>query len=266
MKPIDIYNHQEPFLRTLTRNSETKRVRLIKHGEQVKSLWDEVQDPSNTFILIDATNKTVKTVQSDDVMNASPHTFYNEADAAEDAVLFPDELLSLNRNVPFKEVSNAITRLEDGSGTMSRYVAKLALESSQRSQKPPPLLDEYSDTDESWKTGDSVYDLDDALSGEELEKGLKDEGSDVTKHWRLPQLWEDQITRINEGHIDTTKKKTLSNTGLLEPLVGKIKKTPSDTEFAKNLKNMDRMMLLEKDRGDGISLYPIIYSYASKLT
>ncbi|KAI0438334.1 hypothetical protein F4803DRAFT_535307 [Xylaria telfairii] len=251
-KPIDIYNHHEPFLRTLTRNSETKRVRLIKHGEQVKSLWDEVQNPSNVFILTDAINKTTRTVQANDALNESPHTFYNEADAAEDAILFPDELLSLKLNVPFKEVSNAVTRLEDGSGTMSRYLAKLALESSHRSRKPALLLDEYSDTDESWKTGDSVYDLDDAPSGEELEKDFKVEDSHVTKHWHLPQLWENQITRINDGHIDTGKKKTLSNVGLLELLAGKIKKTPSDTEFAKNLKSMDRMMLLEKDRGDAL--------------
>ncbi|KAI0448908.1 hypothetical protein F5B21DRAFT_518578 [Xylaria acuta] len=230
VKPIDVYNHQEPFLRTLTRNNETKRVRSIKHGEQVKSLWDEVQDPDNIFILTDVTNKTTRAVRGDGALNASPHTFYNEADAAEDAILFCDELISLNRNVPFKEVSNAITRLEDGSGAMSSYLAKLAIETSHRSQKPLRLLDEYSDTDESWKTGDSVYDFDDAFSGEEREKDLKDEDSDVTKHWRLPRLWEDHTTRINEGHIDAMKKKILSN----------------------NLKTMDRMMLLEKDRGDAL--------------
>ncbi|KAI8946385.1 hypothetical protein F4801DRAFT_564907 [Xylaria longipes] len=252
VKPIDMYNRQEPFLRTLTRNNKTKRVRLIKHGEQVKSLWDEVQDPDNIFFLTDVTNKTTRAVRGDGTLDASPHTFYNEADAAEDAILFPDELISLNRDVPFKEVSNAITRLEDGSGTMSRYLAKLAMESSHRSKKPPQLLDEYSDTDESWKSGDSVYDFNDAFSDETPEKGFKDEDGDVTKHWHLPQLWEDQTNRINEGHIDATKKKILSNVGLLELLTGNIRKGPSDTEFAKNLKTLDRMMLLEKDRGDAL--------------
>ncbi|KAI1754831.1 hypothetical protein F4782DRAFT_528188 [Xylaria castorea] len=254
-KPVDIYNHQEPLLRTLTRNNETKRVRLIKHGEQVKSLWDEVKDPDNIFILTDITNKTTKTFQGDGKQGdgkpaVSPHTFYNEADAEEDAILFPDELVSLNRNVPFKEVRNAITRLEDGSGTMSRFLAKLAIETSHRSQKPLRSPDGYSDTDESWKTGDSVHDWDDAAF-DEPEKNFKDEDGDVTKHWLLPRLWEDQITRINEGDIDA-KKQIVSKVGLLELVTGKIRKGPSDTEFAKNLKNMDRMMLLEKDRGDAL--------------
>ncbi|KAI1420287.1 hypothetical protein F5Y12DRAFT_719670 [Xylaria sp. FL1777] len=222
-KPVDMYNHQESFLRTLTRNSETKRVRLIKHGEQVKSLWDDVQNPDNIFILTDITNKRTKTFSGDGTLDAPPHTFYNEADAAEDAILFPDELVSPNRNVPFKEVRNAFTRLEDGSGTMSRYLAKLAVETSHRSQKPPRLLDEYSDTDESLKTGDSVYDFDtDASHDEGPEKGFKEEDGDIAKHWRLPRLWEDQITRINEGRIDTEKKELLSNVGLLDLSTGKI--------------------------------------------
>ncbi|KAI3333171.1 hypothetical protein F4824DRAFT_503461 [Ustulina deusta] len=252
VKPVDIYNHQEPFLRTLTRNSETKRVRLIKNGEKVKSLWDEVQDPDNIFILTDVINKKTRAVKGDGVLDTPLHIFYNEADAAEDAILFPDELISLNRNVPFKEVSNAITRLEDGSGTMSRYLAKLAIETTHRSQKPPQLLEEYSDTDESLKTGDSFYDFDDAFSSKEPEREFKDEDVDVTKHWHLPRLWEDKINRINKGQIDPKEKKILSNIGLLGLSTGKIRKGPSDADFAKNLKTMDSMMLLEKDRSDAL--------------
>ncbi|KAI0098675.1 hypothetical protein GGR51DRAFT_577026 [Nemania sp. FL0031] len=252
VKPIDMYNHQEHYLRTLTRNEKTQRVRLIKPGEQVRSLWDDVQHPGNIFVLTDATNKTMKTVQGDGTPDMAPHTFYNESDAAEDAILFPDELISLNRNVPFKEVSNAITQLEDGSGTISRYLAKLAVESSYYSQKPRRAHDEYSDTDESYNSDDSLYDLDEASSDENFEKVFKDENGEVTKHWRLPRLWEDQTTKINEGHIDAKKKKILSNVGLSEILTGKIKRGPTDREFAKNLKNVDRLMLMEKDRGDAL--------------
>ncbi|KAI1745252.1 hypothetical protein F4680DRAFT_401566 [Xylaria scruposa] len=248
-KPVDMYNHQEPILRTLTRNNETNRVRLIKPGEKVKSLWDEVTDPRNTFILTDITKRTTKAFPGDSTLDASLQTFYNEADAEEDAILFPDELVSLNRNVPFKEVSNAITRAEDGSGTISRYFAKLAIESSHYSQNPHQLLDEHSDTDESWRTGDSVYDLDGVVSNEKPEKGLKDENTNVTKHWRLPRLWEDQITMIDESQMKT-KKSIVSNIGLLELSTGKIRKGLSDEEFAKNLKNIDKTMLMEKDRAD----------------
>lgn len=255
VKPMDVYNHQEPFLRTLTRNTETKRVRLIKHGEQVKSLWDEVKDPNNVYVLTDMTNKTTRTVKGDAVLESSPHTFYNEADAAEDAILFPDELIAPNRNVPFKEVSNAVTRLEDGYGVMSKYLAKLAKDTSHLPNKPSRFTGEDLDSDESWDTDDLVSDSDGDLPDTKREKDFedfKDEDGEVTKHWRLPRLWEDQITRINESQIDAKKKKILLNVGLLELSSGKVRRGPSDAEFAKNLKSMDRMMLMEKDRGDAL--------------
>lgn len=251
-KPVDVYNHQEPFLCTLTRNQDTKRVRLIKQVEQVKSLWDEVRDPSNIFILTDMINKTTRTVDGDGMLESMPHTFYNEADAAEDAILFPDELISPNRNVPFKEVSNAITRLEDGYGVMSKYLAKRAKDTSHLPEKPSRSKDDDSDSDESWNSDDSFSDSDDEIPDARPEVDFKDEDGEVTKHWRLPRSWEDHITRINESSIDAKKKKLLSNVGLLEPLSGKVRRGPSEAEFAKNLKSMDRMMLMEKDRGDAL--------------
>ncbi|KAI0967045.1 hypothetical protein F4678DRAFT_465849 [Xylaria arbuscula] len=238
-KPIDMYNHQEDFLRTLTRNNETMRVRSIKHGEQVKSLWDEVQSPDNIFALTDITNKKMTTYQGNESPNMASHMFYNEADAAEDAVLFPDELISLNRNVPFKEVSNAITRLEDGSGTMSRYLAQQAREASRHSQKPSRLL--------------GGHDFDDDYSSDEVfEEEITDKNGDVKKHWRLPRLWKDHTARINEGRIVTGKKKMISNVGLSELSTGRIQKEPSDKEFAISLKSAEGLMVMEKDRGDAL--------------
>ncbi|KAF2963908.1 hypothetical protein GQX73_g9656 [Xylaria multiplex] len=251
-KPADMYNPQEHFLRTLTRNNETKRVRLIKHGEQVKSLWDEVQNPDNIFVLTDGTDMKTSAMQSAGTLDRLRHSLYNEADAAEDAILFPDELTSPNRDVPFQEIRNAITQLEDGSGTITRYLAKLAIQGSRRSQKPPLLLDEDSDTDDSLRTGDSIYTLDDDFSDEEFEKRLTDADGEVTRHWRLPQLWEDQITMINESHIDTEKEKILSSVGLSELSTGKFRGGPSDTDFVKNLQALDTMMFMEKDRADAL--------------
>ncbi|KAI1112839.1 hypothetical protein F5Y14DRAFT_244471 [Nemania sp. NC0429] len=251
-KPIDVYNHQEPFLRTLTRNKETQRVRLIKPGEQVKSLWDEVQEPDKFFIVSDMLKNTTRTVDSDGLVNSSPHIFYSEANAAEDAILFPDELTSPNRNVPFKEVSNAITRLEDGYGVLSKYLAKRAKDASHLSNKPSRPQGDDSDSDKSWNTDDSLAALDGAASKMKPEYDFKDDDGEVTKHWRLPRLWEDHITRINGGPIDAAKKKLLSNVGLLERSSGRVRRGPTDAEFAKNLKSMDRMMLMEKDRGDAL--------------
>ncbi|KAI8626051.1 hypothetical protein F5Y19DRAFT_466640 [Xylariaceae sp. FL1651] len=197
-KPIDVYNHQETFLRTLTRDKKTMRVRSIKH----------VQNLENLFIATDGTNKKTWTVKGDAPMTVGRYIFYTKANAAEDAMLFPDELISPNRNVPFKEVSNVTTRLKAGAGTMTKYLAKVA------------------------------------------KKQIQDEDGTVIKHWRLPRLWEDTIEEINRSHIDVERKNMLMRVGLSDGSSGLIRKSQNDAEFSKNLDNMNRLMLMEKDRGD----------------
>ncbi|KAI0197641.1 hypothetical protein F4808DRAFT_473678 [Astrocystis sublimbata] len=227
-KPSDMYNHQEPFLRTLTRNPKTLRVRLIKPGEQAKSIWDEVHDPNNMFILSDLTNNTTKTFQGGSTPKAAPHMFYNEADAEEDAILFPDELTSPNPNVP--------------------YLTRLNLH-ARRSQNPLRLLGDDSDTNESVSSHDCANDLVDAPSDPRNVADPSGKDLEVIKHWRLPRLWEDQITRVNSSRIDAEKTKMLSNVGLLDLGAGIALKGPSDIDFASNLKKLDKLMLFEKDRG-----------------
>ncbi|KAI1328999.1 hypothetical protein F5Y16DRAFT_409363 [Xylariaceae sp. FL0255] len=250
VKPVDIYNHQEPLLRTLTRNEQTKRVRMTKPGEQVKTVWDEVMDPRNIFMVTDMTNKKVKTIEGKE---SAPHSFYSDGDAAEDAILFPDELVSANRNVRWTALSNSLSRMESGAGTLSKYVGRLLMEEAKSQQKGSKLLDAGSDTDESLESGDSIYDLeyDDSFSGDKLE-AASDEGSDATKHWRLPPLWSKQSAKLITSQSGAKKKKLISNIGLLDKSTGKILKCPTIDEFGDLLKNMDRTMLMEKDRGDAI--------------
>ncbi|KAI1368681.1 hypothetical protein F5Y08DRAFT_325949 [Xylaria arbuscula] len=221
VKPSDMYNHQEPFLRTLTRNQKTQRVRLIKPCEEAKSLWDEVKDPRNIFILTDLTNQTTETFQGDSTPKTVPHQFYNEADAEEDAILFPDELVSPNPNVSFKEVSNTITRLEDGAGAMNRYLTKMALDGRRAGR----LL---GDSDESLESDDNEYEFDD------------DDDDDVASD---RQLAKDPSSEDIES---------LSNVGLLDLRTGMARKGPSDVHFAKNLEMLVQMMLFEKDRGSAL--------------
>ncbi|KAI1444975.1 hypothetical protein F5Y02DRAFT_408701 [Annulohypoxylon stygium] len=235
-KPIDMYAHREPFLRTLTRNKETLRVRSIKPGEQVPSLWDEVNDPSNTFLITDLSNKMV--VESDGEKNnlSSPYLFYNEADAAEDLILFSDELISPNRNVPFKEVSNSITRLETTPTTMINVLAEGAREMSKLAKKKEPhdLPDE--DSDEDWCT--------------EPESQVDEEESMITTHWSLPQIWEDSIAIVNHRHISSEKKKLLRRVGLLSEGTNVIRGGINSLDGIENtLRRADKTMVMEKDRG-----------------
>ncbi|KAI2637266.1 hypothetical protein GGS21DRAFT_489042 [Xylaria nigripes] len=248
-KPIDVYNHQETFLRSLTRDRSTLRVRSVKPGEQVHSLWDEVQNPENIIYTADFSKKDFSFVKGHAHMTTSPYLFYNEANEAEDAILFPDELVSPNSIVPFKELVNSITRLEMGAGTMTKYIANIAM-SSFPEKASRELLDNGSNNDESVKTGDSndssSIDTTKAFS----EQTFEDKDGTITKHWRLPQLWEDLARTVDQKQIDDDKKELLRKVGLFDTASGKMRKSLGDAEFAKTLKGMDKLMLMEKDRAD----------------
>lgn len=109
-----MYKHQEPILRTLTREKDTMRTRKIKAGENVESLWDTVTAESTEFRIYEMKNDSM-TFRSGDELTKNPYLFYNEANVAEDAILFPDESLNNQQSVPFREIKNSISRLEGGS-------------------------------------------------------------------------------------------------------------------------------------------------------
>ncbi|KAI1465116.1 uncharacterized protein F4812DRAFT_452528 [Daldinia caldariorum] len=176
-KPFDVYRHREPFLRGLTRDKETMRVRSIQPGEQVETLWDEVTDPSNTFLTADI--------------------------------------------APFREVTNSITRLETTPSTMINVLAEGARKLSKRNKDFPKLPD--ADNDEDWST--------------DLESDSDDDGEKkVVNHWSLPQIWEDAIAILNHSRLSSEKKKLLHQVG-----IGGVES---------KLKQVDKIMVLEKDRGD----------------
>ncbi|KAI1435512.1 hypothetical protein GGR50DRAFT_314561 [Xylaria sp. CBS 124048] len=252
-KPIDVYNHQETFLRTLTRNRETLRVRSIKPGEQVSSLWDEVQHPDNIFYSSDLVKKQVLFVKGNATTKTSPYLFYSEANEAEDAILFPDELETPSRVVTFKEISNPITRLEMGAGTLIKYLANIAVNSFPGTKRTTP---KGSDSDEdSWASDDSTDSLEVFIKGGPPRgvfgaAAFDDKDGTVTKHWRLPRLYEEVVKVIDQSRIDAEKTAMLRKVGLLDASTGQFRKSLSDAEFARSLKGMDRMMLMEKDRAD----------------
>ena len=46
-KLSDMYLNRERFLRSVTREEDTQRVRDIKPGEVTQTMWDIVTDPRN---------------------------------------------------------------------------------------------------------------------------------------------------------------------------------------------------------------------------
>ncbi|KAI4256158.1 MAG: hypothetical protein LQ352_002207 [Teloschistes flavicans] len=81
-----MFNAQRPILETLTREMSTMRVRDVNSGEKLDSVWDDVMR-SHCVPL----NMEKQCISDESWVN---DYFYNEDDAAEDSVLFSDELLA----------------------------------------------------------------------------------------------------------------------------------------------------------------------------
>src|SRR2546423_8623784 len=79
----DFYRPVSHVLKTITREEKTHRVRDIKPGEVVESIWDQIADPRAKFLFI-GSNTELRP-------EAHHHLLYNESDALEVSVLFPEE-------------------------------------------------------------------------------------------------------------------------------------------------------------------------------
>jgi len=82
----DKYKHMKPIMQSLTREPDTKRVRQAKPGE--KSLFDELSGPDAEFWI--RTSKGMVRTSDDNPPEIGPYVYYNDTDAAEDAVLFEE--------------------------------------------------------------------------------------------------------------------------------------------------------------------------------
>ncbi|KAH9899086.1 hypothetical protein F4778DRAFT_771654 [Xylariomycetidae sp. FL2044] len=232
--PLDIYKHREPFLRTLTREESTKRVRSILPDETVKSLWDEVNQPTNRFLMTDMSNWKATEVAHDEVVSTSPYLFYSEANEAEDMVLFPDEITSNRRDVPFREITNPMLRMEAFRKTELNLLTRKANRLDRRVAKRR----QADDSKDASSGGES--DSEDDASDDEETKSI----------WSLPQIWEDAIAEINSSKISSDKDQLLRKIGLLQGGSSTIPtgiKTWAEVEA--KIKTSDGLEVMERDRG-----------------
>lgn len=89
----------------------------MKSGEDLSSIWDEIQ----------TSNLMTPPEMESGVLHRKCewHTFYNEADALEDAILFPDETETANPTGKFKSMSNPIDRFTDRGPIIARFAQDL---------------------------------------------------------------------------------------------------------------------------------------------
>ncbi|KAK4213764.1 hypothetical protein QBC37DRAFT_440623 [Rhypophila decipiens] len=146
----DKFKHMRPIMETLTREPDTKRVRQAKPGEM--TLYDELAGP-----------------------DADPYASYNDTDAAEDAILFEEEMKEgVPENIPFVEISNPVQMLES---------------------TPMPLNSEDEDSSDDSDTGGK-------------EKAPYTPGQDEFP-FKAPPIWEQQHNLFKASNLGSDRKALL---------------------------------------------------------
>lgn len=99
----DLYNPAAATLKTITRDPVTFRTRDIKPGDEVMSIWDEIQRGRSHLL-----NPKGRTLEEQFAEDPHASKFYNEADMLEDAILFPEELSDDVTNNLYSGKTNAL--------------------------------------------------------------------------------------------------------------------------------------------------------------
>lgn len=94
-------------MRSLTQNPVSSRVRSIRHGEETKSLWRAASASQRKYYGIHPAGRKILKDLDKNVSH------YNEADAAEDVVLFPEELKTTSLRYSYKELTNPIADAQE---------------------------------------------------------------------------------------------------------------------------------------------------------
>lgn len=122
-----MYRHQKHVLEQLTQDEDTKRVRQIRPGEVAQSVYDVSTGPTARYAIQRNGSGEMRTIDPTetlkDEVDASPYALYNEADVAEDEVLFGggrDQGLFTPIRSPMVVIENSIM-----TQTMLQYGANL---------------------------------------------------------------------------------------------------------------------------------------------
>lgn len=136
----DTHGHAKPILSTLTRERETMRVRDIKPGEEVQSLYDEITDPRTRHVFFDTNQPNNEALRE---IEPPARLFYDEVDEAEDRVLFPEENLEDDAEIVVGDELKAMAKLEYQGPDMRRF----ALDLDTDEELPETKLGDDSDKD-----------------------------------------------------------------------------------------------------------------------
>ncbi|KAM0425389.1 hypothetical protein ACHAPT_009446 [Fusarium lateritium] len=208
--PRDVYQHMKPLLTTMTKEQDTMRTRLIKPGEKVESIWDTIMDERSEFTLFDIKGHSV-TCRTGQLKN-SPYMFYNEVNAAEDKILFPDEQDSNKKNVPFREIRNGVSRIKDGMLLSAIHHLAKDMAAFVKGRDPMKALSVAMD-----RENDSI--------------------------WAIPKVWETGLKQARKEKHSEARRGLLDRTGLST--------VHKSLTLDERLNQSDTIETMERDRAFG---------------
>ena len=160
----DAFNIAAPILKTVTRDSNSHRVREIKPGDEAESIYDEIHHPGTQFKIFNEDRQ---------VLEKTPrYLFYNDVDALEDKVLFPEETHGPGDENEIGNALNSLVALEEQGPDINRFVFDLDTDEevpdkNSRCKVEESSEDEYDDEindDDDWE--DEEDDEDDYVDRE----------------------------------------------------------------------------------------------------
>lgn len=220
-----MYLHMKPIMQTLTRSPETMRTRPIQPGEDVQNLWDSIMaEGASSFRLFDIKGEGDVKMHSDSELADSKfiYQFYNEANVVEDQVLFPDELVEQRDSVPFREMSNGISRMERGI--------------------PPRIAQQLARNLEAIDAGEDVK----ALEASFEQFGVAES---IPSHY----VWETGLEQIRQSELSPEHQKLFERTG--------IDRLYTDEWMDELLEYSDQLEEMERERAGGKCHYfPVAFN------
>lgn len=124
----DTYSIAAPILKTVTKDPNSHRVREIRPGEEVESLYDRIHHPGTQFAIFDDKKNPVEKIPR--------NLFYSDADALEDQVLFPEETQGPGDDNSVGAALNSLVVLEEQGPDMKRFLYDLDTDEDVPVSKP----------------------------------------------------------------------------------------------------------------------------------
>jgi hypothetical protein len=187
------YKLLAPILQTLTRDSDSLRVREIRANEDaVESIYDVIHHEETQFKLFNERREPIENIPKD--------LFYNEADAIEDKILFAEEEVGPSLGLLSGGEVNSLNKLESTIPDMKRFVYDLDTDDELPDDEAhgEHTCGKSSESEDDWEEDD--FDSDSAHDGVTKEKSTND------------QVTEEQSANDEamDGKIDTAEVKVFA--------------------------------------------------------